>query len=101
MQTSCFYNIESKKYFLEIKPQKHSLEWLEKIAIENNCRIEKKEWRSKYNSYVVYDYEPFCSDIFEISITISSNVYNDLLFLEYLYSNREKTNEYLKDCLCS
>lgn len=24
----------------------------------------KEEWRSKYNSYFVYDFEPFCSDGF-------------------------------------
>lgn len=78
---------------------KDILPWLEKIAIENNCRIEKKEWRSKYNSYVVYDYEPFCSDGFEISLTISSNSKSYLKFIQYLYGNKMKTIEYLKNCL--
>ena len=45
---------------------------VEDIAEENNCRIERKEWKSKYNSYVVYDYEPFCSEGFEINILLSS-----------------------------
>jgi hypothetical protein len=78
---------------------KDLLGWLEKIAIENNCRIEKKEWRSKYNNYVVYDYEPFCSDGFEISISISATSKNYLKFIQYLYSNKLKTIEYLKNCL--
>lgn len=80
---------------------KDILPWLEKIAIENNCRIEKKEWRSKYNSYVVYDYEPFCSDGFEISLTISATSKNYLKFIQYLYSHKIKTIEYLKNCLAS
>ena len=47
--------------YLEFKNiDKDIVEWLEDIAEENNCRIEKKEWKSKYNSYVIYDYEPFC-----------------------------------------
>lgn len=75
--------------------------WLERIAIENNCRIEKKEWRSKYNSYVVYDYEPFCSDGFEITLVISSHSKNYLKFIQYLYSHKIKTIEYLKNCLAS
>lgn len=78
---------------------KDILGWLEKVATENNCRIDKKEWRSKYNSYVVYDYEPFCSDGFEISLTISSNSRNYLRFIQYLYENKLKTIEYLENCL--
>jgi hypothetical protein len=78
---------------------KDILPWLEKVALENNCRIEKKEWISKYNSYVVYDYEPFCSDGFEISLTISSTGKNYLKFIQYLYENKLKTIEFLKSCL--
>jgi hypothetical protein len=75
--------------------------WLERIVIENNCRVEKKEWRSKYNSYVVYDYEPFCSDGFEITLAISSTSKEYLKFIQYLYTNKLKTLEYLKNCLAS
>lgn len=80
---------------------KDMLGWLEKITIENNCHIEKKEWRSKYNSYVVYDYEPFCSDGFEITLVISSNSKNYIKFIQYLYNHKVKTVEYLKNCLAS
>ena len=55
--------IEFKNISKEIIP------WLEQTALENNCLIDKKEWKSKYNSYVIYDYEPFCSDGFEINVT--------------------------------
>lgn len=78
---------------------KEMLPWLERLVLENNCRIEKKEWRSKYNSYVVYDYEPFCSDGFEISLSVSSNKQPYLKFIQYLYNNKVKTIDYLKNCL--
>ena len=73
--------------------------WFESIVYENNCRIEKKEWKSKYNSYVVYDYEPFCSDGFEINITVSGNNFQYIDFIKYLYDNKIKTLEYLQKCL--
>lgn len=80
---------------------KDILPWLEKVAMENNCRIEKKEWRSKYNSYVVYDYEPFCSDGFEISVSIAAPSHTYLQFINYLYENKIKTIEFLKTCLAT
>ena len=60
---------------------------------------DKKEWKSKYNSYVVYDYEPFCSDGFEINLTISSFDVNYVNFLKFLFENKVKTIEYLKGCM--
>ena len=86
--------------YLEFKNiDKDIVEWLEDIAEENNCRIEKKEWKSKYNSYVIYDYEPFCSDGFEINLTISSHDVNYLYFLKFLYDNKLDTIEYLNNCI--
>ncbi len=73
--------------------------WLERESLENNCRVEKKEWKSKYNSYVVYDYEPFCSEGFEINVTISSYDINYVNFLKFLFENKVKTIEFLKGCL--
>lgn len=78
---------------------KEILPWLEDIAIENGCRIEKKEWKSKYNSYVVYDYEPFCSDGFEINLTISSQDPFHLSFIEYLYDIKLQSIEHLQKCM--
>ncbi len=86
--------------FIEFKDiSRDMLPWLEKIAMENNCRVEKKEWKSKYNSYVVYDYEPFCSDGFEIYLTISADNKNYLKFIKYLYENKMQKIEYLNNCL--
>ena len=39
---------------LEMKNvNKDILDWLEDVIEEINSRIERKEWKSKYNSYVV------------------------------------------------
>ena len=82
----------NERYTTEFKNvHRELLEWLEKTSLENNYRIDKKEWKSKYNSYVVYDYEPFCSDGFEINMTISSYDINYVNFLKFLFENKVKT----------
>lgn len=88
-----------KNKFLEIKNiNKNIVPWLEDIVEENNCHIERKEWKSKYNSYVVYDYEPFCSDGFEINILLSSIEMSYLNFIKYLYNEKIATIDYLESC---
>jgi len=85
---------------LEMKNiNKDIIEWLEKIVEENNSRIERKEWKSKYNSYVVYDYEPFCTDGFEINMVITSYDESYLHFIKYLYDSKISTVEYLNNCI--
>ena len=86
--------------YLEIKNiNKDIVPWVEDIAEENNCRIERKEWKSKYNSYVVYDYEPFCSEGFEINILLSAFDISYLNFIKYLYNEKLSTIEYLENIL--
>ncbi len=78
---------------------KNILPWFEDIIDENNCRLERKEWKSKYNSYVVYDYEPFCTDGFEINLVISSRERAYLDFIKYLYDEKISTIDYLNSCI--
>ena len=85
---------------LELKNvDKNMIDWLEDIIEENNSHIERKEWKSKYNSYVVYDYEPFCSDGFEINITVSSKEVEFLNFVRYLYEIKIRTINHLNNCI--
>ena len=85
---------------LEMKNvNKNIVGWLEDIVEENNSRIERKEWKSKYNSYVVYDYEPFCTDGFEINLIITSYDAAYLSFIKYLYDEKISTIEYLNNCI--
>ena len=91
-QDKQYYCIEFKNVSKELLP------WLENLAWEYKCKIEKKEWKSKYNNYVIYDYEPFCSDGFEINITLSSRQSEYLNFVRYLYDDKIQTINYLKNC---
>lgn len=85
---------------LEMKNvNKDIITWLENIVEENNSRIERKEWKSKYNSYVVYDYEPFCTDGFEINVIITSYDNSYLSFIKYLYDEKISTIDYLNSCI--
>jgi hypothetical protein len=77
------------------------LPWLEDIIDENNGKVERKEWKSKYNNYVVYDYEPFCTDGFEINLMISAREPEFLSFIKYLYEEKVNTIEYLNNCINS
>ena len=87
---------------LEIRNvNKNIVSWLEDIIEENNSRVEKKEWKSKYNSYVVYDYEPFCTDGFEINMVITSHDAAYLNFIKYLYDEKINMIEYLNSCISS
>ena len=85
---------------LEMKNvNKDIVAWLEDIVEENNSRVERKEWKSKYNSYVVYDFEPFCTDGFEINLVITSYDQSYLDFIKYLYDEKVSTIEYLNSCI--
>ena len=81
---------------LDRKSKQHlSKDYLLSLAEENKCNVIKTEWRSSYNSYVVYDYEPFCSDGFNITVHIDGSTEN-LQYVEYLFNKRLKEVELLK-----
>ena len=92
LQNKEHYTIEFKNIPKELLP------WLEDLAWEYRARIEKKEWKSKYNNYVIYDYEPFCSDGFEINVTLCSKSHQFLNFIRFLYENKVRLIEYIKRC---
>jgi hypothetical protein len=86
--------------FMEIKDvNKQMISWLENVVYENNCNVVRKEWKSKYNSYVVYDYEPFCSEGFEVNLLASSSDFMYLHFIKYLYDQKLSTISFLDGCL--
>ena len=86
--------------YLEFKNiSKNIIDWFENIAEENNCHIEKKEWKSKYNNYVIYDYEPFCSEGFEINVLLSSIDMTYLNFVKFLYDEKINTLNFLNNCI--
>ena len=89
----------AKKTFEFLNVSNDLVKWLEYIIEENGCKIEKKEWKSKYNSYVIYEYEPFCPDGFTINILISSQSYEYINFVRYLYETKVSVINYLERCV--
>ena len=89
-----------RNFYCEFKNvAKESLQWLENLAWEYRCKIDKKEWKSKYNNYVIYDYEPFCSEGFEINVLLSSIDMSYLNFVKFLYNEKINTLEFLNNCI--
>lgn len=50
----------------------------------------KLEWKSKYNEYVLYDYEPFCTEGFNLKFNIEKALLYKLNWVLY------NTNKYIK-----
>lgn len=71
--------------------------FVEDILIENKIEY-KKEWRSKCNSYVLYDYEPFCTEGFMPELTFAILNRNDE-FIYYLIKKRLNNIKQLEKCL--
>lgn len=65
---------------------------------EELCFDMEKAWKSKYNSYVVYDYEPFCSDGFEIRVNFIGEKHI-IKYVEYLLSQRREQIGFLENLL--
>ena len=89
----------AKKTFEFSNVSNNLLHWLECIIEENNCKVEKKEWKSKYNNYVIYEYEPFCPEGFTINVLISSHSYEYINFVRYLYETKVSVINYLERCV--
>ena len=100
MLTEKYNSFSNERYVYEFKNiDKHLLPWFEGIVYENNSHVDKKEWCSRYNSYVIYDYEPFCSEGFDINLIVSSYNRTYLEFIKYLYENKMALINYLNECM--
>lgn len=77
---------------------KNLVSFVEDIISENKCTVLTKFWKSKYNSYVVYDYEPFNSDGFDIEITFQGKAHF-VAYIDYLYRKKLFELSYLEKCL--
>lgn len=94
------FQTDQSSKFMELKNVNRQIsDWLERIVYENKGDIARKEWKSKYNSYVVYDYEPFCSEGFEINVLVSAPDFTFLNFIKFLYDQKVSTIEYLNNCM--
>jgi hypothetical protein len=74
-------------------PQGCTALWLEKIAIENNCKVESKKWNSRLDEAIFYDYMPAFPENFKLCITIVSPLQDKINFVNWSYSNRFRVIE--------
>lgn len=60
------YDLVNKKFVTVIELGESKIfgnnERIKDIISESNAAVDKQEWKSQYNSYVIYDYEPYMSD---------------------------------------
>lgn len=76
---------------------KNDKAYLNKLCEENNCEFEER-WQSKYNSYVAYDYEPFCTMGFQLDVYIKGKDFCKIKFIEYLYNKRVEAIDKISKC---
>lgn len=107
LQSKYDYTTSLKNGFLKITlPDNQMAEVIKPLLNEFDKVDFKTFYQSKYNSYVKYDFEPFCVDGFNIEFEITDNlgdgvfVSNQLKFIEYVaikrldrYIKLEKQND--------
>jgi hypothetical protein len=71
--------------------------FVENIVSENKCTILTMLWKPKYNSYVVYDYEPINPGGFNIEITIQGEAHF-VAYVDYLYRKKLFELAHLEKC---
>lgn len=62
---------------------------VEKLLDESGITY-KMEWKSKYNEYILYDYEPFCSEGYYLRFNIERTLLYKLNWVLY------NANKYIK-----
>lgn len=107
LQSKYDYTTSLKNGFLYITLPDNQMAEVIKPLLNEFDKIEFKTfYRSKYNAYVRYDYEPFCVEDFNIEFEITDNLgdgvfaSNQLKFIEYVavkrlerYVELEKQND--------
>lgn len=64
------------------------------LLYELGATDNRELWKSKYNIYIVYDYEPFCSEGFNCVLEYLFDDFNKLKFAQYqLNKFLEKYNQ--------
>ena len=82
---------------LLIAVEKPKNELVERILNESGLNYNTL-WQSKYNDYVHYDYEPFCSEGFIANYFIASENKNILKFYREVINNLLKNIAQLEQC---
>lgn len=74
------------------------IERIYNVIYSNNGKIESEQWVSKYNDFVIYDYEPACAVGYKLIIELKSElIHND--FILFQLNQQFKNVEHLERCL--
>lgn len=65
------------------------------MAYEYGCSNIRRKWKSKYNSFVSYDYEPFCSKGFYNIILVTFRSRKNLLAMDTMKFFEHQLLKYL------
>lgn len=103
------YDITNEKFITTIELGDGEIfgnnERIKDIINESNATVDKQEWKSKYNDYVVYDYEPYSNIGFLARYSLSfdneyeKNYFFYLLDKYYLDLNYYETIYELEPCV--
>lgn len=86
------YRKDDKHTIIEIDDYKDKNTILN-MAMDMDVYLLKEEYQSKYNTYVVYDYEPFCVDSFIVRLYFDGTSFRTPFFIHILkqyYDNIDK-----------
>ena len=75
------------------------LDSLISLAESNGCKFKAEHWKSKCNAYVNYDYKPFCSEGFAITLDFECSSENHFKFVKYLYNKMISDMDLLDETL--
>ena len=77
----------------------NKLQNMVKRVLEAEASTVREEWRSKYNNYVCYDYEPFCSEGFMYYAHVSGGIsWQHKHFLGMIIKTMLEANQHLENC---
>lgn len=85
---------------IDVSSEKYASAYAIKILTEYSVGY-TQEWRNKYNSIIVYDYEPFCADGFHhvITLDLAQQDKNKAAFAIYLINKYIETIQTLEKCI--
>lgn len=77
----------------------NKLQEMIKRILENEACTIREEWRSKYNNYVRYDYEPFCAEGFMYYVHVTGGIsWQYKRFLGMIIKTMLLANQHLENC---
>ena len=92
------YEIKDNQIVVKDCKDEETVNYITTTIYALNGSIEHVIWQSKYNNYVVYNHEPFCSDGFKIVMILKEgSVHNE--FILFHLTQQLNNIEHLEKCL--